>query len=158
MQRGHTDHYSLLTTHYSLQATWTCGLMLTISYLLLTTYFLLLATCYLLLTTHYLLLSTCFLLLATYTYYLLLTTGNVNIPIALVVVKEPQVLTTSICRLVTPMDLPRELDLHHILCGPSSYTPAYPVRALRRERRHEGLVDPQDPPLPSIWSTDAGSS
>ena len=41
-------------------------------------------------------------------------------PVPLVAVQEPQVLPTSIAKLATPISLPRELDLYHILHGPRS--------------------------------------
>ena len=48
-------------------------------------------------------------------------------PIKLVPVAETEVSFVAISRLVTPMDLPRELDLQHILDGPkSSAGPAHP--------------------------------
>ena len=47
-------------------------------------------------------------------------TNPSSMPVPLVAVQEPQVLPTSIAKLATPISLPRELDLYHILHGPRS--------------------------------------
>lgn len=46
--------------------------------------------------------------------------GRGNAPIPLVAVPEPEVRGEVVAKLVTPMDLPRELDLFHVLGGPET--------------------------------------